>query len=120
MDKPKLNKVNIRKWVKALRSGKYRQGRGSLKWDGRYCCLGVACVVAGVAIMENDISFGEHPEMYQWLGLEHRWDGDIELTDNLSATIANDDNGWSFKRIATALEKRYLTPAKKAKKRAVR
>ena len=29
------------KWIKALRSGKYRQGRGRLKYGDRYCCLGV-------------------------------------------------------------------------------
>lgn len=36
------------KWVKALRSGRYKQGVGAL-YDpdsGRYCCLGVLCRVA--------------------------------------------------------------------------
>ena len=46
-----LNKENIRKWVKALRSGRYRQTREVLKsTDGNkhaaYCCLGVACKLA--------------------------------------------------------------------------
>lgn len=36
------------KWVEALRSGNYQQGRYSLKKDGKYCCLGVLCEVAGV------------------------------------------------------------------------
>ena len=35
------------KWVEALRSGEYKQGRGYLKvtenGEARYCCLGVAC-----------------------------------------------------------------------------
>lgn len=35
------------KWVKALRSGRYKQGTGKLRKrkDGKlqYCCLGVAC-----------------------------------------------------------------------------
>ncbi len=30
------------KWVAALRSGKYVQGKGALAKDGRFCCLGVA------------------------------------------------------------------------------
>ena len=35
--------------VAALRSGKYLQGTGYLKSDyDHYCCLGVACEVAGV------------------------------------------------------------------------
>jgi hypothetical protein len=29
------------KWVKALRSGEYKQGGGYLFSDGKYCCLGV-------------------------------------------------------------------------------
>lgn len=38
---------NAKKWVAALRSGKYKQGRSYLKrvddGEARYCCLGVAC-----------------------------------------------------------------------------
>lgn len=34
------------KWIEALRSGKYKQGRGYLRTiDGGYCCLGVLCDV---------------------------------------------------------------------------
>lgn len=37
-----------RKWLNALRSGKYKQGKGALEKDGKYCCLGVLqCVVDG-------------------------------------------------------------------------
>jgi hypothetical protein len=46
------NVENIRKWVDALRSGKYKQGTGFLKRvvDGEtcHCCLGVACEVSGL------------------------------------------------------------------------
>jgi hypothetical protein len=38
-----MKKEVAEKWVKALRSGDYKQGRGSLKGRGRYCCLGVLC-----------------------------------------------------------------------------
>jgi len=34
------------KWVKALRSGEYKQGSGALETYGHYCCLGVLCEVA--------------------------------------------------------------------------
>lgn len=30
-------------WVRALRSGEFKQGRGQLRHAGRYCCLGVLC-----------------------------------------------------------------------------
>jgi hypothetical protein len=48
------NKENIRKWVEALRSGEYRQGKGHLtvldseEQERSYCCLGVACEISGV------------------------------------------------------------------------
>lgn len=46
----KLPKEFKEKWVAALRSGKYKQGAGKLFSDASntYCCLGVACIVAGV------------------------------------------------------------------------
>jgi len=34
-------------WVKALMSGKYEQGEGSLYRNGKYCCLGVLCKEMG-------------------------------------------------------------------------
>lgn len=43
-----MDRVLKDKWVTALRSGQYVQGVGELKTkDGKYCCLGVLCEVAG-------------------------------------------------------------------------
>lgn len=40
----KLPKAFKEKWLKALRSRKYKQGLGTLRSpDNRFCCLGVAC-----------------------------------------------------------------------------
>lgn len=36
-------KSNRLLWAKALRSGKYKQGKGCLEKDNKFCCLGVAC-----------------------------------------------------------------------------
>jgi hypothetical protein len=39
-----MNKRIKSRWVKALKSGKYKQGKGQLKnYDDTYCCLGVLC-----------------------------------------------------------------------------
>jgi hypothetical protein len=41
-------------WVKALRSGEYRQARGALQdKTGALCCLGVLCKVAGLEIRKD-------------------------------------------------------------------
>lgn len=37
--KPDVKKL----WVEALRSGKYKQGKGCLRAGDEYCCLGVLC-----------------------------------------------------------------------------
>ena len=34
-----------RKWVEALRSGNYQQGRNHLHRDNKFCCLGVLCQI---------------------------------------------------------------------------
>lgn len=36
------------KWVKALRSGKYKQGAGYLNSVRGFCCLGVLCDISGL------------------------------------------------------------------------
>jgi len=43
----KLKKEFAENWIKALRSGKYKQGDGYLfhKETNSYCCLGVACKI---------------------------------------------------------------------------
>ncbi len=42
----------LTKWIAALRSGKYEQGKGKLKrtcnGETSYCCLGVLCEIAGL------------------------------------------------------------------------
>jgi len=47
---PKLPKKFKEKWLKALRSGGYEQGRTVLhsNKDNTYCCLGVACDISGI------------------------------------------------------------------------
>ena len=43
MTKP--TKQQIKKWVRALRSGEYSQTTGKLQGEFGYCCMGVACEI---------------------------------------------------------------------------
>ena len=43
-----------RKWVEALRSGKYRQTTGVLRDRDGFCCLGVLCDIAEKGKWEQD------------------------------------------------------------------
>ena len=47
------------RWVEALRSGRYKQGKNYLFEDGRYCCLGVL----------QKILTGKEPPL-RWGGLD--------------------------------------------------
>ncbi len=44
-----MNKVIKKTWLKALRSGKYKQGKGQLREDEtHFCCLGVLGDLLGI------------------------------------------------------------------------
>lgn len=45
---PEQIRENRAQWLAALRSGTYSQTKGYLRTDEGYCCLGVACDVAGI------------------------------------------------------------------------
>lgn len=119
---------NAQKWVEALRSGKYKQGKGALTEikDGvEYdCCLGVACKVAvenGVELKSftaprtllsgdrqlviykaeglSPDSFGVLPDkVKEWLGLS---ESDGQYTKHLTS---DNDNGATFEEIAAIVE----------------
>lgn len=62
MSKPLEMNPEIRdRWVAALRSGNYAQGRGHLKEDAGYCCLGVLCELA---VADGIIGAAEKYEMW--------------------------------------------------------
>lgn len=100
------------KWVKALRSGKYKQTQSLLKRPkGGYCCLGVLQgPVLGLNISRGETTLSE--EAINLSGMKNN-DGDcgfdsIEMGrrtyDDLAA--ANDD-GRRFKQIADWIEKNW-------------
>jgi hypothetical protein len=97
-----LNPV-AKKWVKALRSGKYSQAKGQLKTTEGYCCLGVLCdlaVKAGV-LKVFPTGRGNLPlNVKRWAGLVDPaggYDGHQNLADD-------NDSGNRFKTIANIIE----------------
>lgn len=87
------------KWIEALRSGKYKQGRLALRTKSDdFCCLGVLCDVSGVSEWEEN-------------GLCYSYDGALsllppllrnQLTRKARETLMtmNDYSGMSFPDIA--------------------
>lgn len=73
---------NLKKWVAALRSGKYTQTTGQLSRRGSFCCLGVACEVFGATFTER----GDRAS-YK--------DGDTEYADDYMPPLLADELGLS-------------------------
>lgn len=123
-----VNEENFRKWLDALRSGNYRQGRHVLEKPAhgdeptQYCCLGVACRVAmenGVELevketttsVEFDSHSGQLPgKVLRWLGVSN-YSLLVQTSQDgvhVPVSIINDD-GECFANIADLLEQTYLT-----------
>lgn len=89
------------KWIEALRSGQYKRGEGYLvesSLEGkRYCCLGVACVVAGCKQARTDFIHEYNQVVPEILR------GKNPITMKL--VKMNDVRLWSFKKIASWIEK---------------
>lgn len=109
--KPKLN-ANAQKWVKALRSGKYRKGthklRSTVNRKHYYCAIGVAVHVALKSGVKPPEYFtwdqGSCPRAVQeWLGYTGI-SGKYLLLNGQSVVALNDGTRSTFKRIAKEIE----------------
>lgn len=91
-----MDKTVKKKWIKALRSGKYNQGTGCLKdfENKTFCCLGVLCDIAGGRIIKNMQFPSETFVKKMQLSFK-----DMKLLADMN------DEGSSFKVIANYIEK---------------
>lgn len=90
------------KWVKALRSGRYKQGRGRLKRGDKYCCLGVLCKIMRLKSRDNQIL---SENIVDKAGLDFPLGNPVKYKDEThSLTYLNDFVGLSFKEIADIIE----------------
>ena len=104
------NKVKVKTWVDALRSGDYKQGQGRLCQsydDGgvSYCCLGVYKKVVDNSTDKSLKSYedkGGAESAYNTLNGVFGYDFVMDLIDK------NDIKGYTFKDIADYIEKELL------------
>jgi hypothetical protein len=109
------------KWVKALRSGKYIQGKKALyrPEEATFCCLGVLehlCLGGKVEYFANaDGTFSRFRatpsrDFYDYIGADavNCWAGSVE-----SNLMAYNDNGKSFTEIADYIEENVGVTDKK-------
>lgn len=106
-----------KKWVAALRSGKYAQGQKALCTPGknfdRFCCLGVACDLLDDKAWREDSDGGIDFRSKKWgmdnTELPYGVLVHIELSYESEQKLIkmNDSDNRSFKYIANYIEK-YL------------
>jgi len=112
-----MNKEIKDKWVKALRSGEYEQGRGCLKKYDTYCCLGVLCDIHAKETGNEWESINDYEYSYfnsmgslpftvkKWAGISSTC---IHANKNIKiGLIAMNDDGKPFTEIADIIEE-YL------------
>lgn len=103
----------IKRWVTALKSGKYKQAQKQLRTNAGFCCLGVLCDLA-----RKDGGDDWTPSSLQ--GYEYKKNCGV-LQDDMERFIFGDntytlshtlvemnDNGATFKEIAKVIEEKLL------------
>lgn len=131
-----MKKNVMKKWVKALRSGKYKQGRSFLKQfnskkQPRHCCLGVLCELYNEEMKKNHKKslivdttgdsfgiartvcfFGANdsglPKVVKdWSGMRGSF-GFFRTDTNDEESLSNlNDTGKTFKTISKIIEKEW-------------
>lgn len=98
-----MKKQHAKKWIKALRSGEYKQAQGFLEHKGHFCCLGV---------LDN-----LYPKMNLSGGHEGYLDNFFKIGLNSSSgylieshwSLAElNDNGYTFDEIADVIQIEYV------------
>ena len=128
-----MNKEVKELWLKALRSGEYKQGRNYLEYTDplygkKYCCLGVLCDLAvknGVICKtdqgRNEIYYETNAgidnftnnvlptKVQNWAEI-YSTDGDFnskEFVDKTMLTELNDSGKYGFNAIANIIEENF-------------
>lgn len=109
-----MKKEIAEKWIAALRSGKYKQGRACLQKGDQFCCLGVLCDILEIPRNGVDLNhrtcFGEFNdvsylprEAVEISGMKNN-SGALGAFDSL---VKMNDCGLNFDQIADTIEEEW-------------
>lgn len=132
----KINKSQFNKWIRALRSGKYKQAIGRLEnFSGGFCCLGVSCkILIPNSKIQSYLSFNSNKKIIygtmpieqfdspNWLkeisedfgkktytNQKHLHSNDFFIEKQRTEIfVMNDDYRMTFNEIADMLELTYI------------
>lgn len=111
----KINQRQLKKWIRELYSGSWKQTRSVLQDDSGYCCLGVACELFipkdKLELRKGGVMTGQFPHNQknapEWLkgindDFKKRVGGYPSLDD------LNDGKEFTFEEIADCLQLVYI------------
>lgn len=116
-----MNQEIKEKWVDALRSGNYKQGKSKLRnADNTFCCLGVLCDVVNPKpwqqYSDNSWSYQSNVEILPsdlYLAAGITCTGDLKKLVHVGSTTyltlaqMNDSGNFSFQQIADIIEEQF-------------
>ena len=110
------------KWLAALRSGEYKQGKNQLIDGDNYCCLGVLCDIHSKTVKKKGVRFKDNmyfdgiyynttelsERVQKWAGINSE-SGTFKYKNGKQSNLIwlNDIKGKSFKEIANIIEKHF-------------
>ena len=106
-----MNETIKKRWLKALRSDEYVQGKGALcvtNSEDKFCCLGVLCNVRAEGSKTLYWKLHDSDELMfsgEYLLLSKSMLSWADLTEEQQSCLANqNDGGDSFEKIANYIE----------------
>jgi hypothetical protein len=120
---PRMDKEIKAKWIEALRSGKYKQGRTRLRTaNDEFCCLGVLCEVMNAERVQT--TFDDQPYLYLYgssaksasflpkeladaAGIDGYGSIGKEIDGRWTLAGLNDHAGYTFEQIADVIEEHF-------------
>lgn len=118
----RINREQFNKWIKALKSGRYKQTKITLQDESGYCCLGLGCKILipkkELKLKDSINMYGNYPDDQpkapKWL---QEINDDFKTNErnitSRSLSKLNDQNDWTFEQISEALT--YVYPERKKK-----
>jgi hypothetical protein len=108
-----MNKRVKKLWIKALTSGKYKQGKHRLKTGEEMCCLGVLCdVYRKEKKLGSDKFWGKKQldwvaapdnKICEWAGIKNP---NKAVHMGMSLAYLNDNSDYTFDQIAEVIKKK--------------
>jgi hypothetical protein len=103
-----------KKWIKALRSGEFKQGNGELCniASNEYCCLGVLCEITRQDNPQIKRTKEGHYSLHKKDSVDGQFDSAMLTYFGIAAETQNklidmnDERGKSFKEIADYIEEK--------------